>query len=169
MVLLFPLAVQKPTMKLLIVELYNEVASKYRVIGLMLNLSPSTIQDLENCHRGDPSECLLDVLTKWLQQVDPPASWEDIIKALHIVQRQDIAERLRYKYCRSNTEVGYSVTHSIVPIIRQTSLNCLICCLYLVHHEVLRDMSIFVHKDDDGFIFLVVFRWDILCLLVVCF
>lgn len=129
MVLLFPLAVQKPTMKLLIVELYNEVASKYRVIGLMLNLSPSTIQDLENCHRGDPSECLLDVLTKWLQQVDPPASWEDIIKALHIVQRQDIAERLRYKYCRSNTEVGYSVTHSIVPIIRQTSLNCLICCL----------------------------------------
>ena len=116
MVLLFLLAVQKPTMKLLIVELYNEVASKYRVIGLMLNLSPSTIQDLENCRRGDPSECLLDVLTKWLQQVDPPPRWEDIIKALYAVQRQDIAERLRYKYCPSNTEVGYSVTLKLIVL-----------------------------------------------------
>ena len=110
-------------MKLLMVELYNEVASKYRAIGLMLNLSPSTIQDLENRHRGDPNECLLDVLTKWLQQVDPPASWEDIIKALHVVQRQDIAERLRYKYCQSNTEVGDSVK------LKLTAL-CLRCCLY---------------------------------------
>ena len=97
-------------MKLLMKELYNEVASKYRPIGLLLNLSPSTIQDLENHHRGDPCECFLDVLTKWLYQVDPPASWEDIIKALHVVQRQDIAERLRCRYCQSNTEVSDPVT-----------------------------------------------------------
>ena len=93
-------------MKLLMKELYNEVASKYRAIGLLLNLSPSTIQNIENYHRGDPCECFLGVLTNWLYQVDPPASWEDIIKALHIVQRQDIAERLRIRYCQSNSEVG---------------------------------------------------------------
>ena len=103
-------------MQLLMEELYNQVASKYRAIGLMLNLSPSTIQGLENRHRGDPNECLLDVLTTWLQQVDPPASWEDIIKALCIVQRQDIAEKLRYKYCQSNTEVGDSVTLKLIAL-----------------------------------------------------
>ena len=98
------------------VELYNEVASEYRAIGLMLNLSWPTIQDIEIRHSNNPKQCLLDVLTKWLQQVDLPASWEDIIKALHVVQRQDIAERLRYKYCQSNTEVSDSVTLKLIAL-----------------------------------------------------
>ena len=98
------------------VELYNEVASEYRAIGMMLNLSLSAIQDIELRHSNNPKQCFLDVLAKWLQQVDLPASWEDIIKALDVVQRKDIAERLRYKYCQSNTEVGDSVTLKLIAL-----------------------------------------------------
>lgn len=86
-------------MKLLMIELYNEVASKYRAIGILLGLSTSALQDIENCHRGDPKECLLDVLTKWIHKVDPPATWEEITIALDVVERQDLADRLRHRYC----------------------------------------------------------------------
>ena len=98
---------QKPTMKLLMIELYNEVASKYRAIGLLLDLSPSALQDIENRHNGDPNECLLDVLTKWMQlKVDPPATWEDIATAVDVLKRHDLADKLRRKYCHDDTEVS---------------------------------------------------------------
>ena len=96
-----------PTMKLLMEELYNEVASKYRAIGILLGLSTSALQDIENLHRGDPKECLLDVFTKWLHlRVDPPATWEEIASALSVVERNDLAIHLRRRYIYTDDEVS---------------------------------------------------------------
>jgi len=103
---------QKPTVKLLMIELYSEVASKYRAIGILLDLSTSALQDIENRHRGNPKECLLDVLTDWTHKVDPPATWEEIATALDVVECHDLADRLRRRYCPTDTEVGVALIYN---------------------------------------------------------
>ena len=49
---------------------HNFFASKYRQFGLDLGLLAPTLDIIREKHRGDVPNCLLEVLTVWLQQSD---------------------------------------------------------------------------------------------------
>ena len=94
----------KPTQKQLLQQLYNTVSDKWRPIGIYLEIPEAQLKTINAHHRGDPQECLMAMLTeKWLPRVSPPATWQDIAEAVEFVGYPDVAQKLRDKFCKSQT------------------------------------------------------------------
>ena len=91
----------KPTQKQLLQQLYNTVPDKWRPIGIYLEIPEAQLKTIDAQHRGDPQECLMTMLTeKWLPRVSPPATWQDLAEAVKFVGYQDVAQKLRDKFCK---------------------------------------------------------------------
>ena len=91
----------KPTQKQLLQQLYNTVPDKWRPIGIYLEIPEAQLKTIDTQHRGDPQECLMTMLTeKWLSRVSPPATWQDLAEAVEFVGYQDVAQKLRDKFCK---------------------------------------------------------------------
>ena len=91
--------VSKPTIKQLMMELYNTVASKWKSIGILLDISEEKLNTISQCEHGDPQECLMAMLSAWLHQTNPPASWPEIANVVEFIGRPDIAQQIRQNYC----------------------------------------------------------------------
>ena len=91
--------VLQPTARQLMIELHNTVASNWRAIGTHLDIPGEKLNIIADRQRGDPQKCLMDMLSGWLQRINPPASWPDIAEAVEFTGRSDIAQIIRQKYC----------------------------------------------------------------------
>ena len=80
-------------------ELYNTVASKWKSIGILLDISEEKLNTISQCEHGDPQECLMAMLSAWLHQTNPPASWPEIANVVEFIGRPDIAQQIRQNYC----------------------------------------------------------------------
>ena len=80
-------------------ELYNNVASKWHPIGTFLGISAGELRTIAQREHDDPQNCLMAMLSMWLNQANPPASWPDIADAVEFTGRQDIAQQIRQKHC----------------------------------------------------------------------
>ena len=81
-------------------ELYNKVASKWKSIGILLDIPEEELSTISQREHGDPQECLMAMLSVWLHQTNPPASWHEIANAVDFIGKCDIAQQIRQKYCK---------------------------------------------------------------------
>ena len=81
-------------------ELYNKVASKWKTIGILLDIPEEELSTISQREHGDPQECLMAMLSAWLHQTKPPASWPEIANAVDFIGKPDIAQQIRQKYCK---------------------------------------------------------------------
>ena len=96
-------------------ELYS-ISSKWHNLGLQLQIPTESL----NCIRMEnPSmpECLLKLLTVWLERTSPPPTWNILIEALESppVGEGHLAQQLRDKYCQKGRGEG---NHAPVPYSR---------------------------------------------------
>lgn len=88
----------KPELKDLTDALYNQVADKWKILGVQLGISHGSLRSIEvNCLR-DPHNCLLEMLEMWLQQIDPPPTWAAVINAVEFMGKKQLGRELRQKY-----------------------------------------------------------------------
>lgn len=79
--------------------LYNSVASKWKEIGILLEIPCSSLKGILARHTGDPQQCLMEMLELWLERVEPPPIWAAMIEAVHFVGEEQLALQLKQKYC----------------------------------------------------------------------
>ena len=84
-------------------ELYKTVASKWKSIGIFLDISEEELSAISGREHGDPQECLMTMLSVWLHQTNPPASWSEIAAAVEFIGKPDIAQQIRQKHCKHSS------------------------------------------------------------------
>ena len=89
------------------IELHNTVANNWRAIGTHLDIPGEKLNIIADRQRGDPQKCLMDMLSGWLQRINPSPSWPDIAEAVEFTGRPDIAQIIRQKYCSSVAQASY--------------------------------------------------------------
>ncbi len=90
----------KPKPKELMSALYHKVAHKWKTLGVYLELSPSTLDTIARDRQQSSQDCLVEMLTTWLQRVDPAPTWRAIVEAVEFLGEVVLAGELRTKYCQ---------------------------------------------------------------------
>ena len=86
-----------PTLKLLLKELYK-IADKWEEIGIHLEVGVDLLDKVKSENDGDSKKCLRELL-KILVKMDPLPSWTDVVEALESLEEEELAQRLKDKYC----------------------------------------------------------------------
>lgn len=76
--------------------LYKTVAAKWKPLGIYLEIS--NLDSIAERCRGDPQNCLVELLETWLKKVNPPCTWATLIEALSLLGEEQLAGELREKY-----------------------------------------------------------------------
>ena len=78
--------------------LYHTVASKWKTIGILLEIPKGKLAGIERKCQHDPHSCLVELLETWLERVNPPATWSSIIDAVEFLGEEQLGKQLREKY-----------------------------------------------------------------------
>ncbi|CAI7988637.1 hypothetical protein GBAR_LOCUS27 [Geodia barretti] len=89
-----------------------------RFLGLKLGLPPHAVEAIHSQHRS-PKDCLLQVLTEFLQQVDPNEAWSTIVTALRsrAVNLPRLAIEIEAQYCTSPSSHPSSFPSSLSSLL----------------------------------------------------
>jgi len=78
-------------------------------LGLELGQLPSTLDSFDAKHSSDPAQCFREILKVWLNEIDPPPTWQAMVNALNssTVGHHQLAEEIQaelplpglYDYC----------------------------------------------------------------------
>ncbi len=82
-------------------DVYRELlplASKWNRIGILLNIKPEQLDTIKSNHPNEVEDCLLETIKEWLNGIDPPPTWEELVEAVKLVSKNR-AEDIRIKYC----------------------------------------------------------------------
>ena len=91
-----------PSLKDLFKEL-KQVASKWKNIGVMLEIDSGVLDNIEADNPKNCENCLREMLKVWLKQsVDPAPSWQGIIEVLDVLGEPKLARELKQRYCTSS-------------------------------------------------------------------
>ena len=88
----------------------HQVSHKWYSLGVQLQVPIGTLECIEMENR-QMSNCLLKLLTVWLQCTNPSPTWNALIEALESspVEERCLAQHLRDKYClRREGEVTHN-------------------------------------------------------------
>jgi hypothetical protein len=79
-------------------------------IGLELDLIQPDLDEIKANFHGDTNKCFMEMLTRWLKQVDPPPTWSAMVAALQdpINDEGSLAEQVESKYCSKTSNVTNS-------------------------------------------------------------
>ena len=71
------------------------VESKWKAVGVELDLVSDVLDSIEIGNRHDPNRCMTQVFVKWNQMVTKPYTWQTILVALcmPIVHENECAEK----------------------------------------------------------------------------
>ena len=94
-----------PDMNDLTEALYHTVADRWEHIGIYLHLPMAALKTIAAEHQHDSHKCLIGMLGVWLKRVDPPPIWTAIIEAIEFLGEEQLARRLREKYCPQSHEI----------------------------------------------------------------
>lgn len=122
-------------------------ANQWRDIGQTLNLIPRTLRSIGRSHHDNDSECLNEVLAKWMHS--GKATIDQLLEALEdpAVQRNDIAAEIRALKGDKRNRVGlppdlepehskqFTVPNLTNPIVLGISLGALINTTINVHQS----------------------------------
>ena len=96
----------KPTLRELLCFKYNgtqhkihiiyTVASRWRRLGLLLNISNHHLNNIEHNHGNVEDRCQT-MLSDWLQRTvgDEPVTWETLVAAIDDAQYEELAQQLK--------------------------------------------------------------------------
>ena len=90
---------EKPSLKNILKVLKNTVSTEWENIGIQLDVEDGQLKQIKSNNPGDSKACLRDMLRTWLTRVCPPPSWSQLVEALEIESYEDIASRIKTKYC----------------------------------------------------------------------
>ena len=79
---------EKPTLRDINNNVVPKWASKWRQLGTQLNIDQHLMDNIEHDHSNDCESCCSEVITEWLD-INPAASWEDIIAAVDSLSSGD--------------------------------------------------------------------------------
>ena len=82
----------KPKLKDIFKELFP-VATYWKTIGTLLGI-PGHILDKIKSNEERVDECLREMLSEWLKQIDPPPTWTALAEAVEVIDKSK-AQRLR--------------------------------------------------------------------------
>ena len=68
-------------------------AKHWHNIGSLLEISETTLEQIEADYPGDCQQCVREMIKSWLKQVDPPPSWKDLAEAVQIIN-PGLAEKI---------------------------------------------------------------------------
>ena len=92
------LADEKPKLRDAFRELLT-LAAEWKTIGTLLGLQPHTLARVKADEDG-VRNCLQEMLSEWLKQIDPVPTWAVLIEAVEAVSEQRAQER-RTRFSRS--------------------------------------------------------------------
>ena len=79
------------------IYIIDEIAAKWRRVGLSLNFSTSDLDNIESSCQGKVEECSERLLTQWLDgniSTQLPITWETLLDALRDARLGQLAETL---------------------------------------------------------------------------
>ena len=73
------------------------VKTEWYNLGLELGLRVSTLDGIDTKYNSDPPQCFRQVLKEWLKGVNPPPTWQAMVKALKsdTVAQYHLAEQIQ--------------------------------------------------------------------------
>lgn len=82
-----------------VLSLNNFPKSKWLSFGLKLGLYKPTLDDIEEKHKGDPRDCLMECLEMWIKKVDNaggrgPTTWDVLALAVRKMEEEGIADKI---------------------------------------------------------------------------
>ena len=89
----------RPTLKDLITELLRCKAASWEDIGILLAVDDGELQAIKSDNTGKSSSCLREMLRKWLTKASPAPSWTAIVEVLEKLGDEELARKLKSKYC----------------------------------------------------------------------
>ena len=78
------------------------MADKWKTLGTLLNLPKGSLATIEEKCR-DPRNCLIEMLEMWLEQTNPPATWDAIVESVEFLGEEQLGKELREKFCLNDT------------------------------------------------------------------
>ena len=93
-----------PKIKDLVEELHD-VKTKWRAIGIQLDVPPATLKRIDYSYKTDPEQAFTELILEWMSQLKPGASWAAIVDALRSrsVGETALASVLERKWCPVQT------------------------------------------------------------------
>lgn len=95
------------------------IAYQWYQLGIQLEFDPGVLKGIQNEVRGDTARGLDELLTKWLQRAQPPATFESLVDVVggSIICNQVLAEQLKHERgdfpsIRGNLYLSY-VNHAV--------------------------------------------------------
>ena len=78
-------------------RLRNEMSSRWRDVGDLLEVESSHMEGMDAHRRGDMRLCCRDVFVDWLQMEEPsyPANWEGLLLLLEDLELNKMAKKLK--------------------------------------------------------------------------
>ena len=115
-----------------------QVGDWYR-LGLSLNLKSDDLNIIEEDHRRDTRKQTCKMFDHWLK-AQPDASYEQLIKALHKVGDETVANSLRKKYGKYEIFIPFTVLITEIDCNSITSLNSssIKSCCYILQLSVVQ-------------------------------
>ena len=90
-----------PSLKDLLKEL-KLVASKWKNIGVMLDIDSGILDNIDADNPKNCENCLREMFKVWLKQsVNPAPSWQGMVEALDTLGEPKLARELKERYCTS--------------------------------------------------------------------
>ena len=80
--------------------LHSQAATKWKVIGVMLQVPMGVLDIIEHKHNQEPVNALLEVFTEWQKTRCSPYVWKTILHVFtsDVVARNDIANDIRLTF-----------------------------------------------------------------------
>ena len=63
-------------------KLLLPLSTHWKIIGILLELENANLSRIESEYRGVPDDCLREMLSMWLRQVDPPPTRSALVDAV---------------------------------------------------------------------------------------
>ena len=79
-------------------EVAEHIDSKWKRIGIQLNIPYNKLTSIEQENHGRISDCFTAMLNYWHDNTEPPFTWKTIINVLREVDNKRLAAELSEKY-----------------------------------------------------------------------
>ena len=93
----YKMSSNRPTLRQLVSVLSN-IAYLWYDLGIQLDIDPDVLKNIGKSKHFEQNDCMRRMLEKWLQKY-PENGWDDIVRALKELDRNDIALTVTRKYC----------------------------------------------------------------------
>ena len=99
-----------PELSDLIEELFD-VKRKWYIIGVHLKIPDDTLNEIKSTCKDDFERALLLLMQTWRKQIEPKATWADLVRALRkrTVNEQDLAANLEERYVAPTSSASDAV------------------------------------------------------------